>query len=120
MTTAAGIKDIQGFLRIPPLVNSWESLNSIIPTILNLGLVGFSLVNTGSVGGDIIMNAKDDELYIRWLELSLFLPIIQFSKVEDMNNLNMNNLKTFKKYQHIRKIDLIPVMQRCLLDYNQK
>lgn len=119
MSTAAGIKDVQGFLRTPFLENSWKALNSIIPTVLNLGLVGYSIMNTGSVGGDLILHPNDDELSIRWLELSLFLPIVQFFDPEKIDNLNANNVEIFKKYQNIRKTDLIPVMERCMLDYNQ-
>lgn len=81
--------------------------------------MGYGLVNTGSVGGDIETAPKDDELYVRWLELTLFLPIIQFSKVENINSLNIDSIKTLKKYQHIRKTDLIPVFEKCMMDYNQ-
>ena len=81
--------------------------------------MGYGVINTGSVGGDIETAPKDDELYVRWLELSLFLPIIQFSKVENINSLNIDSIKTLKKYQHIRKTDLIPVFEKCMMDYNQ-
>lgn len=82
-------------------------------------MVGYGVVNTGSVGGDIELGPKDDELYVRWLELTLFLPIIQFSKVENINSLSIDSIKTLKKYQHIRKTDLIPVFEKCMMDYNQ-
>lgn len=94
-------------------------MNSIIPTVLNLGVVGYGVINTGSVGGDIELGPRDDELYVRWLELSLFLPITQFSKVENTNSLNFDGIKTLKKYQNIRRTDLIPVFEKSLMDYNQ-
>ena len=119
MTSAAGVKDFQGFLRISPLANNWTSLASIIPTVLSLGLIGYAVINTGSVGGDVLQHERDDELFVRWLELAQFLPIVQYSKVEAINALDIGHIKAFKKYQNIRRNDLLPVMRTCLIENNK-
>ncbi|RWS21293.1 putative family 31 glucosidase KIAA1161-like protein, partial [Leptotrombidium deliense] len=72
LDTAAGIHGLESFFQISPLTSSWTSLRSIIPQVLTLGLIGYAIINTGSVGGDLFVDPKtfDRELYIRWLELS--------------------------------------------------
>lgn len=90
------------FLSLPSLRSTWESLQVIIPTILTYGIVGYPFLMPGSVGGDYVkenmFNAvvdnestsifeyaegsqylPDRELYIRWLQLATFLPVIRFS-----------------------------------------
>lgn len=77
---------ISGFVRLAPRTSTWDSylgLQSIIPAVLTLGLLGYPLVNPGSVGGDIFPYGNETmpnkELYIRWLQLAAFMPVVQLS-----------------------------------------
>lgn len=77
---------ISAFVRLAPRTSSWDAfrgLKSIIPAVLTLGLLGYPLVNPGSVGGDVFLSANatmpDKELYIRWLQLAAFMPVVQLS-----------------------------------------
>lgn len=75
-------QNFPGFVRLTPRTVSWDSLSglgSVIPEILTLGILGYPLVNPGSVGGDGSGEIPSKELYLRWLELVIFLPIIQFT-----------------------------------------
>jgi alpha-glucosidase (family GH31 glycosyl hydrolase) len=80
-----------------------NGLRSVIPTALLFGLVGYPFVLPDMIGGngystdDVIHSSNssstsllssltrtilpDRELYIRWLELTTFLPAMQFSVV---------------------------------------
>ncbi|XP_015264348.1 PREDICTED: uncharacterized family 31 glucosidase KIAA1161-like [Gekko japonicus] len=61
-------------------------LKSLIPAVLTLGLLGYPFVLPDMIGGNFLPNKTegagdlpDRDLYIRWLELSVFLPSMQFS-----------------------------------------
>ncbi|GFR12892.1 myogenesis-regulating glycosidase [Trichonephila clavata] len=75
-------QNFPGFVRLTPRTVSWDSLSglgSVIPEILTLGILGYPLVNPGSVGGDGSGEIPSKELYLRWMELVVFLPIVQFT-----------------------------------------
>ncbi|XP_049820816.1 myogenesis-regulating glycosidase isoform X3 [Aethina tumida] len=81
------------FVFLPPFESSWEGLRRVIPTILTYGILGFPFIIPGAVGGDFKPTQKlkhsngteeevlDEELYIRWLQLSTFLPVLRFNKI---------------------------------------
>ncbi|XP_028314425.1 myogenesis-regulating glycosidase-like [Gouania willdenowi] len=62
-------------------------LKSIIPTILTISVLGYQFVLPDVIGGNAYPNRTeggkdglpDRELYIRWLELSAFMPVMKFS-----------------------------------------
>ncbi|XP_077202681.1 myogenesis-regulating glycosidase-like [Paroedura picta] len=61
-------------------------LKSLIPTVLTMGLLGYPFILPDMIGGNFLPNKTegavdfpDRELYIRWLELSSFMPSLQFS-----------------------------------------
>ncbi|GCB77337.1 myogenesis-regulating glycosidase [Scyliorhinus torazame] len=61
-------------------------LKSLIPTALTMSILGYHFILPDMIGGDLDQNKThgpddipDRELYIRWLELSAFLPAMQFS-----------------------------------------
>ncbi|XP_034946415.1 myogenesis-regulating glycosidase-like isoform X2 [Chelonus insularis] len=99
------------FVSLPPFPSSWKAIKTVIPTILSYGMIGFPFVLPGAVGGDIALpmsdnnpnndfhvNLPDKELYIRWLQLSTFLPVIRFthlpSKYADDSVLEMTKTLT--------------------------
>lgn len=85
------------FISLPPVNSSWEGLQSIIPTILTYGVIGYPFLLPGPVGGDFILPDNktkmysfyalevpplpDHELYIRWFQLSTFLPVLRFTHI---------------------------------------
>ncbi|MDY6985897.1 MAG: glycoside hydrolase family 31 protein [Candidatus Thermoplasmatota archaeon] len=62
---------------------SWDEKNgikSVIPEALTLSMLGYPYVLPDAVGGGQFFNEEyDEELYIRWVELAAFMPIMQFS-----------------------------------------
>ncbi|CAL1542736.1 unnamed protein product [Lymnaea stagnalis] len=72
-----------------PMMSTWEhakGLKSIIPTTLTYGLMGYPFVLTGPIGGVNTADQTpgdflppDKELYIRWLQIAIFLPVMELS-----------------------------------------
>ena len=57
-----------------------NGLRTVIPTALTFGLLGYPFVLPDMIGGNEYEDVTiDAELYIRWLQVNIFLPAIQFS-----------------------------------------
>uniref|UniRef100_A0A3B3CGI2 Myogenesis-regulating glycosidase n=1 Tax=Oryzias melastigma TaxID=30732 RepID=A0A3B3CGI2_ORYME len=83
-------QNVSCFYRIIDRDSVWGyelGLKSIIPTVLTISILGYQFVLPDMIGGNAYPNRTagranalpDKELYIRWLELSAFLPVMQFS-----------------------------------------
>ena len=61
--------------------SSWEGLRSLVPTLLQLSVLGYAYVLPGAVGGRRAGagGLPDRELYLRWLQLAAFLPALHLS-----------------------------------------
>ncbi|KAI8481336.1 hypothetical protein Bbelb_409000 [Branchiostoma belcheri] len=74
-------QDMPMFVRMTERRSAWDGrrgLKSVVPTALTMGILGYPFVNAGPVGGSG-EEQPDRELYIRWLELAIFLPVLEFS-----------------------------------------
>lgn len=58
-----------------------NGLATVIPNALIFGLIGYPFVLPDMVGGNAYVLLPNRELFIRWAELNVFLPSIQFSIV---------------------------------------
>ena len=57
-----------------------NGLRTVIPTALTFGLLGYPFVLPDMIGGNEYEDVTiDSDLYIRWLQVNIFLPAIQFS-----------------------------------------
>ncbi|XP_018320053.1 myogenesis-regulating glycosidase isoform X2 [Agrilus planipennis] len=81
------------FVSLPEFESSWDGLRKVIPTVLTYGITGYPFLIPGAVGGDyeiseynsqVDINSTadvllpDKELYMRWLQLATFLPVIRY------------------------------------------
>merc|ERR1712142_10660 len=68
------------FVSMTPLESSWSSLQSIIPNVLSLGVIGYPFINPGPIGGRPAnqTHLPDMELFTRWWQLATFLPQLHF------------------------------------------
>lgn len=114
------------FVSLPPFASTWKSMQSIIPIVLTYGVMGYPFIMPGAVGGDYELEEKhvgvtknatvaenmssddggssihlrlpDKELYVRWLQLATFLPVIRYtylpSKYGDDRVLEMAKILT--------------------------
>lgn len=82
------------FVSLPMFQSSWDGIRRVIPTVLTYGIIGYPFIIPGAVGGDYEAPGSyrnmsvasefdivlpDKELYIRWLQLATFLPVIRFT-----------------------------------------
>lgn len=101
------------FVSLPPFESSWEAIKLVIPTILTYGINGYPFIMPGAVGGDIywpgseqfvpsskgymefnITNSTQEngidlperELYMRWLQMATFLPVMKFTHLPSKYN----------------------------------
>lgn len=108
------------FVSLPLFESTWDGLRQVIPTILTYGLIGYQFLIPGAVGGDFERNVKfinistskditlpDKELYVRWLQLATFLPVIRFrhlpNKYGDEKVLEMAKILTSLRQKTVRK-----------------
>ncbi|XP_031337819.1 myogenesis-regulating glycosidase isoform X1 [Photinus pyralis] len=108
------------FVSLPQFESSWDGLQRVIPTVLTYGLIGYPFLIPGAVGGDYeapgwwaSVNSTSDadvllpdkELYVRWLQLATFLPVIRFthlpSKYGDDKVLEMARILTLLRQQTV-------------------
>ncbi|KAF3854592.1 hypothetical protein F7725_022647 [Dissostichus mawsoni] len=69
------------FVRMSPLQSDWSpmGLKGIIPSLLHHTLLGYNFLIPDAVGGSLSGDlVTDEELFIRWLEITAFLPVISF------------------------------------------
>lgn len=102
--------------------STWQALQSIIPSVLTLGLLGYPLVNSNTVGGiDLFTKLKNEtdyinkELYLRWFQLAIFLPVVQFAEPPGGNDLDV--VKVAKRLIKLRNEQLLPEMKQSLNEF---
>ncbi|CAH1796955.1 unnamed protein product [Owenia fusiformis] len=77
-----GQQSIPIFMQMSPMMSSWNRTNGIkgvIPAILAHSAIGKTFVIPPSVGGFTDNSCSDSELFIRWFQLSIFLPVLHLS-----------------------------------------
>ncbi|MEE6499360.1 hypothetical protein FKM82_003422 [Ascaphus truei] len=70
------------FVQMSPLHSDWtyRGLKGIIPSILHYSLLGYNFFIPDAVGGTLADEfLTDEELFIRWLQIVTFLPVMSFN-----------------------------------------
>ncbi|KAJ8390904.1 hypothetical protein AAFF_G00098240 [Aldrovandia affinis] len=81
VTAGTRSSDVPLFIRMAALRGDWtySGLKGIIPSILHHSLLGYSFFIPDAAGGSLSSEfVTDEELFIRWLEIISFLPVITF------------------------------------------
>lgn len=88
MRAAYNQKEIySGWTRFLDLSSSWSEFNglrSIIPKALTFSLAGYPWIMSDMIGGNVggvlfDLEVPEPELFIRWTQLAMFMPTVQFS-----------------------------------------
>ena len=58
-----------------------NGLQSLIPTLLHFGIVGYPFVLPDMIGGNAYGAKPSAELFVRWMQANAFMPSVQFSIV---------------------------------------
>ncbi|XP_064019595.1 SITS-binding protein-like isoform X2 [Pogoniulus pusillus] len=70
------------FVQMSPLRSDWShaGLKGVIPSVLHYSLLGYNFFIPEAVGGSLASDTPGDrELYVRWLQIVTFLPVMAFS-----------------------------------------
>ncbi|XP_005988077.1 SITS-binding protein [Latimeria chalumnae] len=70
------------FIRMTPCASDWSyaGLKGIIPSVLHYSLLGYNFFIPDAIGGSLMQElVTDEELFVRWLQIVTFLPVISFS-----------------------------------------
>ncbi|XP_028306028.1 SITS-binding protein [Gouania willdenowi] len=81
MTSGTRSNHMPLFVRMTPMQSDWSTmgLKGIIPLLLHHTLLGYNFLIPDAVGGSLSGElVTDEELFIRWLEIITFLPVISF------------------------------------------
>lgn len=133
------------FVSLPSLPSTWESLQVIIPTVLTFGIVGYPFIMPGPVGGDFLVkdsqppplpirrnvsaefslpwteeseesDLPNKELYIRWLQLATFLPVIRYSHLPSEYKDDDQVLELAKILTALRQKTVNPLLKKYAED----
>lgn len=122
---------LPSFLSLPPVNASWQGLQSILPTTLAYGVVGYSFIMPGAIGGDYYVPGNDStilsyhsldqpqlpdqELFIRWYQLSTFLPSMRFSHLpEEYKSDHITDIS--KELLTLRETIVVPMLKKYIKD----
>ena len=80
-------QDISFYMRLMDKGSTWDytrGFKTVIPAALTFSIIGYPYVLPDMIGGNAYVVGRnqskaDRELYIRWIQLSAFLPCMQFS-----------------------------------------
>ncbi|KAL7833547.1 hypothetical protein AOLI_G00285070 [Acnodon oligacanthus] len=81
VTSGSRTSDVPLFIMMSPLQGSWgyTGIKGIIPSILHYSILGYNFFISDAIGGSLVDHMiSDKELFIRWLEIVSFLPVISF------------------------------------------
>ncbi|XP_076178665.1 myogenesis-regulating glycosidase isoform X2 [Ptiloglossa arizonensis] len=112
------------FVSLPPFSSSWKAIKTVIPTVLTYGMIGYPFIMPGAVGGDVALPMSDNnpdndyevslpdkELYIRWLQLSTFLPVIRFTHLPSKYS-DESVLEIAKRLTTLRQTTVTPLLKK--------
>lgn len=115
------------FLNLPKVNSSWEGLQAAVTSVLNYGIIGYPFLLTNPVGGDYfsftngtivhqdLTPLPDKELYIRWLQLATFLPVLRFTHLpSDYKDDTVTEIA--KELAAVRQKTVTPVLKKYLSD----
>lgn len=128
---AVGIPRPPAFLSLPPVNSSWEGLKTTIVAALGYGVIGYPFIIPNPVGGDFLIENNDTrtltyhsmpppplpdiELYIRWMQLATFLPVLRFTHLPSQYKSEVVT-EVAKELTAIRTKTVIPSLKNFLND----
>ncbi|XP_069122096.1 myogenesis-regulating glycosidase-like [Argopecten irradians] len=96
-----------------------NGLRSVIPSILTLGILGYQFVVPDIIGGTtysvnrtLTMSKPEPELYIRWMQLTAFMPVMKFAFTPW--DYDKDVVEIFNNMMKIRKEKVIPLLLKAM------
>lgn len=94
---------------------SWDGLETLVPRLLTLTMLGYPFIDVGPIGGLARPgHVPDRELYIRWIEAATFLPAMQVSVLPITYDEEVQEIA--REYMDIRKELVLPRLKEKVHD----
>ncbi|XP_063602141.1 myogenesis-regulating glycosidase-like isoform X2 [Penaeus indicus] len=107
------------FLTLGISDGSWEGLETLVPRVLTLAMLGFPFIDVGPIGGVARMgHIPERELYIRWMEVATFLPAMQICVLPNKYDDEVRRLA--EKYSKLRKTVVLPRLRKKIPEALEK
>lgn len=112
VSSAVQMPRLPTFVAIPWLPASWEGLAHLLPLVLTLSVSGYPFLIPPPVGGFAANSTSppERELFIRWLQVSMFLPVVQFSVLPSAYDAEVESLAS--NLTTLRTSTILPLLQR--------
>ncbi|KAK4029770.1 myogenesis-regulating glycosidase isoform X2 [Daphnia magna] len=110
VTSATQMPRLPTFVAIPRLPSTWEGLTHLLPLVLTLSVSGYPFLIPPPVGGISNLTKPDKELYIRWLQVSTFLPVMQFATIPSSYDAEVERMAS--NLTGLRQSTVLPILQR--------
>ncbi|KAK3583844.1 hypothetical protein CHS0354_022889 [Potamilus streckersoni] len=112
-------QDIPIFVRMLDKESNWDNnngLKTLIPTALTFGVLGYPFILPDMIGGNAYDGYPDPELFIRWLQATVFMPSLQFSIVPwQFNETILKISQKFVKLHEQYADDIINLARECVI-----
>jgi len=111
VTSAIQMPRLPTFVAIPWLPSSWEGLAHLLPLVLTLSVSGYPFLIPPPVGGFTENGSVPErELYIRWLQVTTFLPVVQFATLPLSYDTTVESMAS--TLAALRQSTILPLLQR--------
>jgi len=110
VNSASAMPRLPTFTAVPWLPASWDGLARLLPLVLTLSVSGYSFLIPPPVGGFTNSSHPERELYVRWLQVSTFLPVMQFSTLPSFYDAEVESMAS--DLTHLRQSIVLPLLQR--------
>ena len=95
-----------------------NGLASVLPTVISLGLMGYPFIVPGAIGGSKYLTSPSKDLYIRWMQLTAFFPVMHFSIPPHAYTSDIASQA--KELFQLHKSLVVPEIEKILDDANGK
>ncbi|KAG5674189.1 hypothetical protein PVAND_004171 [Polypedilum vanderplanki] len=89
VSSTSDVPSPPAFLSVPQVNSTWHGIKTVLSSVINYSIIGYPFLMLGAIGGDFFVEESatvkvdsmilpEKELYIRWLQLATFLPVMRF------------------------------------------
>jgi len=113
VNSASQMPRLPTFTAVPWLPATWDGLATLLPLVLTLSMSGYPFLIPPPIGGFVNSASSSNperELYIRWLQLNTFLPVVQFATLPSVYDSEVETMAS--NLTRLRKVTVLPLLQR--------
>lgn len=111
VNSASRMPRLPTFTAVPWLPGTWDGLATLLPLVMTLSMSGYPFLIPPPVGGFVSSGSiPERELYIRWLQVNTFLPVVQFATLPSVYDSQVELMAS--NLTHLRQTAVLPLLQR--------